>query len=261
MADVTQHIDISGAFPDSARMEVELRGAELRSVVGNAIAQVVKDNFIQLNNERTHGYRSPGFYEMAARSTGYTEEYGYYEVVVMWRGVAQRAFGGTIRPTTGKYLAIPNSFSSAIAQIYGKSPREVGNLKVAFGRQADGSIGPIGLKANDEGAVWQHHVRTELGFYVPTGDRGKKIRLPGGTVTKQGRTATGQFTVGTQAKGRSRSSAGEILFWLKKEVYQAADSRVLPPHEALEAAGADAARQWLSTRTPTTITVEGTRVL
>ena len=248
---VTQSINLSGAFPDTERAARELQSPELRSAVGNAIATVVKDNFIALNAERSHGYSNSGFYENAARSTGYTEDYGYPAVVVMWIGVAMRYFGGLIKPKNAKYLSIPNSFSTAIASIYDTSPREIGNLKVVFGRQQDGSIGPIALAANDEGAVWQHHAENDFGVIVETEKAGKKIRRP---LSRE------EQGMARNVGKKSMSTAGEILFWLKKEVYQNADASVLPSIERLTLAGREAMVAWLTPRTPTSITVGGVAV-
>ena len=248
---VTQSINLSGAFPDTEQAARELQSPELRSHVGRVIADVIKDNFVRLDAERGHNYSPEHFYGEAARSTGYTEQYGYPAVVVMWIGVAMRYFGGLIKPKNAKYLSIPNSFSTAIASIYDTSPREIGNLKVVFGRQQDGSIGPIALAANDEGAVWQHHAENDFGVIVETEKAGKKIRR---SLSRE------EQGMAKNVNKKSMSTSGEILFWLKKEVYQNADASVLPSIERLTLAGREAMVAWLTPRTPTSITVGGVQV-
>src|ERR1017187_8631550 len=268
---VLQSINLAGAFPDTERSARELQSPDLRSYVGRVIADVIKDNFVQLHAERSHGYAESGFYQEAARSTGYTEQYGYPAVVVMWIGVAMRYFGGLIRPKNAKYLSIPNSFSTAIASIYGTSPREIGNLRVVFGRQQDGSIGPIALAANDEGAVWQHHMLNQDRWGMKQG-RGEGGRFKKGSLEKlkdkweatEGPGKKIRRPLPKEEQGmaknvskKSMSTAGEILFWLKKEVYQNADASVLPTIERLTEVGREAMVAWLTPRTPTSITAGG----
>ena len=272
---VTQTINLSGAFPDTERAARELQSPELRSHVGRVIADVIKDNFVRLDEERGHKFKGQEhFYGEAARSTGYTEQYGYPAVVVMWIGVAMRYFGGLIKPKNAKYLSIPNSFSTAIASIYGTSPREIGNLRVVFGRQQDGSIGPIALAANDECAVWQHHMlnqdrwgtvqeRDETGRFgrgtrTKLADKWEATEAPQGKIRRP--LSREEQGMAKNVSKKSLSTAGEILFWLKKEVYQNADASVLPSIERLTLAGREAMVAWLAPRTPTSITVGGVAV-
>ena len=271
---VTQSINLSGAFPDTEQAARELQSPELRSHVGRVIADVIKDNFVRLDAERGHNYSPEHFYGEAARSTGYTEQYGYPAVVVMWIGVAMRYFGGLIKPKNAKYLSIPNSFSTAISSIYGTSPREIGNLRVVFGRQQDGSIGPIALAANDEGAVWQHHMLNQDRWGMVQG-RGEGGRFKKGSLEKladkweateepQGKIrrplSREEQGMAKNVGKKSMSTAGEILFWLKKYVYQDADASVLPSIERLTLAGREAMIAWLTPRTATSITVGGVQV-
>ena len=228
-------ISVSGAMLDASQVEREMQSPGLPAAVGNAVAEVLIHHFEELNSER-HSHGAFGFYEGAARSTGYTTEFGYPAVVVMQIGVAQRRFGGTILPKNGKYLAIPNSFSDTISATYGHSPTEFSNLVVVFGRQkATGNIGPIGLKASenenedeDERVFRQKHTKDALtGEWLPVGKQGKEVK----------------------------GAEGEILFWLCKSVYQDADESVLPPQEELNKVGRDAAVLWFSRRKAQTMPV------
>ena len=227
-------IIVEGSQLDPAAVEAQMRSPTLPAIIGNAVAQVLFDHFVALNAER-HSHGAFGFWEGAARSTGYTTRYGYPAVVVMQIGVAQRRFGGTIVPKNGKYLAIPNSFSDTITATYGRSPTEFSNLVVVFGHQKGGNIGPIGLKApenenddEDETVFKQHHSKDPLtGEWHEVGKRGKKVK----------------------------GAEGEILFWLCKSVYQQADESVLPTDEELQQAGYDAAVGWFSRHGAPTVPV------
>ena len=231
-------VDIKGQFPDSPAIERDLQSPELLANVGDAVAKVLQGHVRALNAERTHGYGGAGgFYENAARSTGYTTDFGFPAVVVMKVGVALRRYGtamlegGMLRPKNAKYLAIPNSFSGVIAEVYGHSPREFENLRVVFGRRSDGTVGPIALAADEGGARNKGRGGKQV--------RAKLTEAERGAAANVGRT--------------SKSSEGEIMFWLKKEVYQRPDYSVLPEQETLEQAGRDAAIEWLLPRVPTAI--------
>jgi hypothetical protein len=250
-----QSISVAGRFADADAIAADLSSPEMLSRIGNAVAQVLKDNFVELNAEKSSGYGGMGgYYEGAARGTGYTTANGYAEVLVKQIGIGMRWLGtdilpgGVLKPKDSKYLAIPNSFSSAFAEVYGRSPTEIGNLKVVFGRQQDGTIGPIALKADEGGAYRQNHVLDPFsGDYVTSGPKGRKIRAP--------RTANDEQQLSANWGRRGSSSEGEVLFWLVKEVYQAPNPRVVPPMEELEQAGYSAARQWLDHITPTSISI------
>lgn len=240
-------INVAGRFPNTEQAARDLQSPELMSSVGNAIAAHLKQWFITLNSERTHGYRQPGFYEEAAASTGYTTDYGFPAVVVMKKGVAQRRFGGRIEPKHTKYLAIPNSFSSMISETYGKSPMDFGNLDVVWGRRKDGTIGPIGLKGHEDdtdddeqGAYHQTHVFQ---------------RQRGGSATRDGK--RGEYVPYGKRGKDLKGSSGEVLFWLAQWVDQQPDPTVLPNTEDLAITGERAMVQWLAANPPITIAVEG----
>lgn len=250
----TQTVEVTGRFPDPNAIEREFSSPELLSRIGNAVAGVIKENFIQLNAERSSGYGGMGgYYEGAARGTGYTTAFGYSEVLVKQIGIAVRLYGtdilpgGMLNPKNAKYLAIPNSFSGVISQVYGRSPTEFANLKVVFGRQKSGDIGPIALKADEGGAWRQNHVKDHwTGDYIKTGPSGKKVRAK---LNEQ------EIGMAQNVGKKTKSSEGEILFWLAKEVYQSPDARVIPRMDVLESSGYDAAKAWLDHITPTSITI------
>ena len=83
-----------------------IQSDDLKDVAGRAVANQLKRHFIRLNAERNrHG---SNFYADAAEATGHSVSRDGVEVFVARLGIAQRYFGGTIRPTGGrKALAIP----------------------------------------------------------------------------------------------------------------------------------------------------------
>ena len=115
----------------------ELGGNSVRLIMGRAAQQVVKQHFSDLASDAQHhrtatrlGANRTGFYLDAADKTQdpHLEE-GGVSVSVKKRGIAQRLFGGTITPTTKKWLTIP-----ATAEAYGKRAPEIEGLKfVLFG--------------------------------------------------------------------------------------------------------------------------------
>lgn len=256
MPPLKQTLDITGGFANPAQIEKDLQSPEMLARVGNAVVMVLKSHFIALNAQRTHGFGgSDGYYEGAARGTGYTTDLGYPAVVVNQIGIALRYYGteilpgGKLRPKNAKYLSIPNSFSSALSQVYGRSPTEFGNLHVVFGRRKDGTIGPIALAGGEGGAHRQNHVLDpNLGTYEKVGEKGKKVRVPL-SLAEQG--------MAKNVHKKTKSSEGEILFWLVKEVYQAPDATVLPPIERLVNAGREAAVDYIAQTTPASIVENG----
>lgn len=230
-----QTISISGRFPTGSELEQQFkqRMAGAMDAAGQGVVMLLKQHFLALNASRHSGYSTVGFYAQAADQTGYIREDGGGTVFVMKRGIRQRLLGGRIKPKGHPYLAIPNSFSPTISDTYGKSPVEFGNLRVLFGRQKDtGRIGPIGLVADEGGAVKQHHVKTELGFYAG-GRPGKRVRYKVHPEAEP-------FT-----RKKTRSSEGEVLFWLKRYVDQRPDPSVIPSLDEMERAGYEAAKQYL----------------
>jgi hypothetical protein len=111
------------------------------------------------------------------------------------------------------------------------------------------SVSKIVVDAPLQGA---EEMRQRFGLPLDATEKaGKKIRR-GLTREEQG--------MARNVGKKSMSTAGEILFWLKKEVYQNADASVLPTIERLTLAGREAMVAWLTPRTPTSITVGGVAV-
>jgi hypothetical protein len=216
-------IDISDrATPQVAAIHDELGRAEVRKVMGRAVAQVLKDHFYGLASDAQHhssadslGANRTGFYERAAKAVQQPNiENDGFTVSINQVGIAQRLFGGTIEPTTTQWLAIP-----ARTESYGRRPREFDNLK--FILFPSGSAALVADSA--------HSVAGE-GF-------SDKVR--GGTGVRGARGAARQIP----------HSEGLVYFWLVKKVVQQADPTVLPKEEemtdpALENARAYVERIW-----------------
>jgi len=78
----------------------------LHDAVGRAAANHLKRHFIALNKSRNR--HNSNFYADAAEATGHTATPEGAEVYVARLGIAQRYYGGTLRPTGGrKAIAIP----------------------------------------------------------------------------------------------------------------------------------------------------------
>jgi hypothetical protein len=119
------------ATPALRDLKANLRNASVRAVMGRAGSNTVKDHLFGLAATRRNklGGKSTRFYARAARSTNFRLLGGGIRISVNQVGIAQRYYGGTIRPVTTKYLTIP-----ARAMAHGKRAGEFPNLKVGFGR-------------------------------------------------------------------------------------------------------------------------------
>ena len=125
-----------------------LAPARLLPIIGRAAVNVWRGHLFDLNRTRPNqiGGRRTGFYAQAARSASF-EVAGDNSVVVSANsvGIAQRFYGGTIRPKLGKkYLTIP-----VAPEAYGKTAREFPNLQLVFGHGGQ----PIALATPSTRAV------------------------------------------------------------------------------------------------------------
>jgi hypothetical protein len=145
------------AGPAAKRVGAVLAPARLNRVIGESASREVRVHFRGLNSSRANqlGGRRTNFYTGAARGTNF-KVVSDTEVVVsiVKLGIAQRYFGGTIKPRAGKkYLTIP-----ARAEAHGKRASDFQNLvfvKFKSGAaalvQSHGQRGESG--AHDLGAV------------------------------------------------------------------------------------------------------------
>lgn len=104
---------------------IEQGGIRARKVAGVQAAKTIRGHFARLDRQRHRG-GPHHFYAMAARATTWALR-GDQDVAVIVdkEGIAQRFFGGTIRPRRSKYLAIPD-YDNARARDH--RPREISGL-------------------------------------------------------------------------------------------------------------------------------------
>ena len=119
--------------PTVAAVARGLAPEKLGPVIGRSAVNVWRGHLFDLNRTRPNklGGARTGFFAQAARSANFRAE-GDGSVIVSVNsvGIAQRFFGGTIRPKAGKkYLTIP-----VAPEAYGKTAREFPQLVLVFGR-------------------------------------------------------------------------------------------------------------------------------
>lgn len=108
-----------------------LKPEELNPVVGQALAIVFFDHFVakqQSGGNKLGGPRT-NFYARAAQNTSFTVAGDYVVISIASVGIAQRFFGGTIKPVHAKFLTIP-----ARAESYGKRASEFKDLEILWGK-------------------------------------------------------------------------------------------------------------------------------
>lgn len=106
------------AQPALARVRGALQPAQLNPVVGRAARNVYRGHLFRLDRERPNamGGKRTHFYAQAARGTSFTAEPDGVTVSIASIGIAQRFFGGVIRPQKAKWLTIP-----AVPEAHGKT--------------------------------------------------------------------------------------------------------------------------------------------
>ena len=123
-------------------VEREINRDDVKRIMGQAVALVNRQHFEQLAGDSKHhttaaslGAERTGFYERAAKGVQQpqTQSDGF-TVTINAVGIAQRLFGGTIRPKNAANLTIP-----ARAEAYGHRAREFDFLKMV--------VFPSGVKA------------------------------------------------------------------------------------------------------------------
>lgn len=116
-----------------------LTSDDAKSVAARAGVNLTRAHLFKLDGER--GNKSGGsrshFYAAAARSVHSSIESRGVAIIISKTGIAQRLFGGKIKPVKGRFLAIPNRTTP---EAYGRRPREFDNLEVLYGKN-----GPFAL--------------------------------------------------------------------------------------------------------------------
>jgi hypothetical protein len=187
------------AGPASRRVMSVLKPSALNPVIGRSANNTVREHLFGLNSSRPNklGGRRTNFYGQAARATNFKVVSDTEVVVSIPKlGIAQRFFGGTIRPKAAKYLTIP-----ANPAAHGKRAREFSDLKFAI---IPGKGPALVLKS----AIKVKRVKTK----------------------QTGRTRRDDFTSETLT-----TSGGEttVMFWLRRSITQQPDPTVLPYNELI----------------------------
>lgn len=106
-----------------------LQPAKIGPIIGRSATNTIRTHLFGVNNSRPNklGGRRTNYYGQAARSTQFQMQGDTVVVSINQIGIAQRYFGGTIKPKTAKFLAIPVHPAA-----HGKRPREF-DLEVVFG--------------------------------------------------------------------------------------------------------------------------------
>lgn len=123
---------------------------DFNEVVVEAASEAVREHLVEENRKRPNalgGTRS-NFYTQASESITTKATRNRAEINVTHPGFALRYFGGVVKPTKKKALAIP-----ARAEAYGLGPREPGVPELsAFYFKGDGNA--FGGLQDDQGRVW-----------------------------------------------------------------------------------------------------------
>jgi len=178
-----------------------LKPEMVATVGGRAVSEVIQQHFSELENSRPNklGGKRTNFWQKAKRSTSVTSISGNTATVsVNHLGIAQRYFGGTIRPRAGKkFLTIP-----AAPEAYGQTASQVSDLQFGFAENRFGNLAPA------------------------------LIKDPNKSPLKLGR----KRKDGTRRLSPGELMGGKVMFWLTKKVYQRADPSVLPTTQQMEQA-------------------------
>ena len=176
--------------PELAKLRGEFSQDRVKLAAGGAVKRLLMDHFRDLDSSRANqlGGKRTHFYASAARGVEYDAVSDGVEVWVHNVGIAQRYYGGIIKPVNAKYLTIP-----ARAEAYGKRAGEFTDLEVLYGRN-----GPYALAQRE-----QHEIQF-------------------GVKRRKGKKEYFVKSVGISSIG------GGIFYWLKKQVQQDPDPSVIP---------------------------------
>jgi hypothetical protein len=180
----------------------DLRGLiapqRLAAVAGRAGQECVRNHLFGLDSSRPNslGGRRTHFYADAARSTHWRVDEGAVLVSISHVGIAQRFFGGEIRPVNRRLLTIP-----AAPEAHGRRAGEFDDLAIIF-RMRNGSRVPIGLARRAQQLISIEKRKGKL-----------KVR-----------------------RGREIKAGERVLYWLVERAEQRPDPTVLPDDATLASA-------------------------
>jgi len=145
MIGITVNVN-DGASDAIAEFAAGLQPEALNGVVGETGVRVYQDHLRTLERDRPNalGGSRTHFYANAARATNWRPVEGGVMISINHLGMAQRYYGGVIKPVRKKYLTEP-----AIAEAHGKTAAEFPDLVLVFGRGGE----PYALARRDNRAL------------------------------------------------------------------------------------------------------------
>lgn len=128
--------------PVMKRLAAGLQPAALQPIIGRSATNTIREHLFALNASRPNqlGGTRTNFYASAARGTQFKVAGDHVIVSINQVGIAQRFFGGTIRPRVAKFLTIPVN-----PKAYGHRAAEF-DLELVFG--LGGQPVALALKGN-----------------------------------------------------------------------------------------------------------------
>ncbi|MDD5676581.1 MAG: hypothetical protein PHW60_01140 [Kiritimatiellae bacterium] len=210
---ITIEISKDDASPALDRLQDSLEGPAIQESMGRAGVNLLQDHFKTLADERHRDAAPHNFYADAARSTHHFTTHDSVILSISKTGIAQRYFGGTIKPVNAKYLTI-----SARDETVGRRAREFNNLEMLFGRN-----GPYALAERQSTDIRWRSAKAQKGWAHNPG----KYRYA--------------------AAGATRG--GGIFFWLVESVTQESDPTVLPEMETILEVVRQAASDYIAVKT------------
>jgi hypothetical protein len=113
-------------------LEVSLADENVGKVIGRTARNTIKQHLVDYDDAKANklGGRRTHFYANAARKVEYRTIAGGVEIGIDHTGIAQRFFGGTIKPVNSKLLTIP-----ANPDAYGRRAGEFNNLELVGSRK------------------------------------------------------------------------------------------------------------------------------
>lgn len=204
-------ITISGpAVERIAEFRASLADDGSKHAAGRGVRRLLMDYYRSLDSSRPNamGGKRTHFYAGAARSVDYAIDNEGAAVTVHQRGIAQRYYGGTIKPVNSRYLTIPVDPSA-----YGRRAGEFDNLTVHFGLTRSGQRRPLFLVQESD-------------YKYKTGKNRK---------------------TGVKEVKSAKFEAGKIMYYLALSVTQDPDPTVLPSDDLINQAAMDSITTYILT--------------
>lgn len=190
-------IKLTGADLPGLKQKVDMLGPKrFAARVAPLCVRIWRDHLQRLPNNK-QGWKSTKFWEKAGRSIKYEPNADGFTLVADKIGLRQRLYGGVISAKKKKYLTIP-----AIEEAYGKTAREFHDLKFSITPR-----GPALVRREQTRIDWKEYKREK-----------KRFAKKGGVL---------------QMNLFAKTSAGDVVYWLRKRVTQKGNPNVLPQRQEI----------------------------